>query len=103
MISLQRIRKKSLHEVWNHYGGCREKKKLKKSVCIVNLRYEMYEFITENKISLRKIQFRTSIYENITGEMKSSVSVMNLITAVIKKFITECVNSFQLKGPISGC
>ena len=28
---------------------------------------------------------------------------MNLITVVIKKFITECVNSFQLKGPISGC
>ena len=51
MISLQRIRKKSLHEVWNHYGGCREKKKLKKSVCIMNLRYEMYEFITENTIS----------------------------------------------------
>ena len=61
----------------------------------------MYEFITENKISLRKIQFRTPIYENITSEMKSSVSVMNLITVVIKKFITECVNSYHQKGLIS--
>ena len=64
---------------------------------------EKYNFVTKNTISLQKIQIRTPIYENITSEMKSSVSVMNLITVVIKKFITECVNSFQLKGPISGC
>jgi len=50
MISLQRVRKKSLHKVWNHYGRCGEKKKLKKSVCIPNLRCEMYGFITENTI-----------------------------------------------------
>jgi len=53
--------------------------------------------------SLRKIQFRTSIYQNITGVMKSCVSVMNLITAVIKKFITEGVNSCQMKGRFFGC
>ena len=35
--------------------------------------------------------------------MKSCVSVMNLITAVIKKFITEGVNSCHQKGPILGC
>ena len=35
--------------------------------------------------------------------MKSCVSVMKLITTVIKKFITEGVNSCRLKGPFFGC
>jgi len=35
--------------------------------------------------------------------MKSCVSVMKLITNVIKKFITEGVNSCQMKGRFFGC
>ena len=35
--------------------------------------------------------------------MKSCVSVMKLITTVIKKFITEGVNSCQMKDRFFGC
>jgi len=35
--------------------------------------------------------------------MKSCVSVMKLITTVIKKFITEGVNSCRLESPFFGC
>jgi len=53
--------------------------------------------------SLRRIRFCTSNYKNITGVMKSCVSVMKLITTVIKKFITEGVNSCRLESPFFGC
>ena len=75
----------------------RKKKVKKNGVTLqkIQFRYKKCNFVTENSNSY------THIWKHYERN-ETKLSVMNLITVVIKKFITECVNSFQLKGPIFG-